>query len=92
MTDDTLSRLRALHEAATPPGRGPATAFAFVTREDAALLAVLRTALPALLAVAEAAEAVRSYLDGEEDCDGTEEERFQVPLRAALDALRKVTL
>jgi chromosome segregation protein len=43
-------------------------------------------ALAALAMLHAKAEAVRSWLDGEEDCDGTEEERFQVPLRAALAA------
>lgn len=54
----TIARLRELLLAEATVRPGPATAFAFVTREEAALLAAVRSALPALLDRLEAAEAV----------------------------------
>ena len=118
MTDDALSRLRALHEAAP---RWDAE-LAAICRDDirrgtmahrraddeahsarGELASATRAALPALLAVAEAAEEVliaAAVLEGAPGAhvgDGTFAERTGVvsswdALRAALDSLRKVTL
>ncbi len=115
MTDDTLSRLRALHEAATPGRwerddkrvlggpRGDETAsctWSEAPCQNAALIAAMRNTLPALLAVAEAADrvvladrafnALEQFDDAGPACD--EQDAAHEALDAALDALRKVTL